>query len=96
MGSQKGDEEKKDHLLSQMTFKSSFYVPLVVVEDSKSGCIFPMYNESFFTDNPLELIWDDLNSPDILLRVRASGTSVNISLLGPKKEGQKPWKLSSR
>ena len=56
MGSQKGDEEKKDHLLSQMTFKSSFYVPLVVVEDSKSGCIFPMYNESFFTDNPLELI----------------------------------------
>ena len=87
---------EKDHLLSQMTFKSSFCVPLVVVfENSKSGCIFPMYNESlFFTDNPLELIRDDLNFPsdfsDILLRVRASGTSVNISLLGPKKEGQKP------
>ena len=35
MGSQKGDEEKKDHLLSQMTFKSSFYVPLVVVKIPK-------------------------------------------------------------
>ena len=30
-GKPEGDEEKKDHLLSQMTFKSSFYVPLVVV-----------------------------------------------------------------
>ena len=57
MGSQKVTRKKKDHLLSQMTFKSSFCVPLVVVvEDSKSGCIFPMYNESFFTDNPLEMI----------------------------------------
>ena len=94
MGSQKVTRKKKDHLLSQMTFKSSFCVPLV--EDSKSGCIFPMYNESlFFTDNPLELIWDDLNSPaDILLRRVSDRSSVNISLLGPKKEGQKPWKLS--
>jgi hypothetical protein len=78
-----------------MTFKSSFCVPLDgVVEDSKSGCIFPMYNESFFTDNPLELIWDDLNFPaDILLRVRASGTSVNISLFGPKKRRSETLKI---
>ena len=94
MGSQKVTRKKKKTIYSArwpLSLPSVFLSSKIPKVDVSF-----QYNESlFFTDNPLELIWDDLNSPaDILLRRVSDRSSVNISLLGPKKEGQKPWKLS--
>ena len=94
MGSQKVTRKKKTIYSARwpLSLPSVFLSSKIPKVDVSFQCTM---NLSFFTDNPLELIWDDLNSPaDILLRRVSDRSSVNISLLGPKKEGQKPWKLS--